>query len=53
MVAVGGTKPGDPAGVAKVAEMQAAGATWWLEGYNPADGEYEAALARIEAGPPR
>jgi alkanesulfonate monooxygenase SsuD/methylene tetrahydromethanopterin reductase-like flavin-dependent oxidoreductase (luciferase family) len=53
VVAVGGTRPGDPAGVAKVAEMQAAGATWWLEGYEPDEGEYAAALRRIEAGPPR
>jgi alkanesulfonate monooxygenase SsuD/methylene tetrahydromethanopterin reductase-like flavin-dependent oxidoreductase (luciferase family) len=52
VVAVGGTEPGDPAGTEKVAEMQAAGATWWLEGYLPNEGEYGAALRRIEAGPP-
>jgi alkanesulfonate monooxygenase SsuD/methylene tetrahydromethanopterin reductase-like flavin-dependent oxidoreductase (luciferase family) len=53
VVAVGGTEPGDPGAVEKVAEMAAAGATWWLEGYVPVEGEYEAALRRIEAGPPR
>jgi alkanesulfonate monooxygenase SsuD/methylene tetrahydromethanopterin reductase-like flavin-dependent oxidoreductase (luciferase family) len=53
VVAVGGTEPGDPAAVERVAEMQAAGATWWLEGFMPKEGEYEAVLRRIEAGPPR
>jgi alkanesulfonate monooxygenase SsuD/methylene tetrahydromethanopterin reductase-like flavin-dependent oxidoreductase (luciferase family) len=35
-----------------VAALAAAGATWWLEGFRPSQGEYEAALRRIEAGPP-
>jgi hypothetical protein len=35
-----------------VASFAAAGATWWLEGFRPAPGEYQAALQRIEAGPP-
>ena len=35
-----------------VAALAAAGATWWLEGFRPSQGEYGAALRRIEAGPP-
>jgi hypothetical protein len=34
------------------ASMAAAGATWWLEGFRPRPGEHDAALRRIEAGPP-
>jgi hypothetical protein len=33
--------------------IAAAGATWWVEGFRPGPGEYEAALRRVEAGPPR
>ncbi|MEU5881443.1 LLM class flavin-dependent oxidoreductase [Spirillospora sp. NPDC047279] len=33
--------------------IAAAGATWWLEGFRPVPGEHDAALRRIEAGPPR
>jgi alkanesulfonate monooxygenase SsuD/methylene tetrahydromethanopterin reductase-like flavin-dependent oxidoreductase (luciferase family) len=36
-----------------VGSIQAAGATWWLEGFRPRPGEYAAALSRIAAGPPR
>lgn len=36
-----------------VGSLAAAGATWWVEGFFPAPGEYAAAVRRIEAGPPR
>jgi alkanesulfonate monooxygenase SsuD/methylene tetrahydromethanopterin reductase-like flavin-dependent oxidoreductase (luciferase family) len=36
-----------------VEPIAAAGATWWLEGFRPQPGEHDAALRRIEAGPPR
>jgi alkanesulfonate monooxygenase SsuD/methylene tetrahydromethanopterin reductase-like flavin-dependent oxidoreductase (luciferase family) len=29
------------------------GATWWLEGFRPGPGEYEAAMRRADAGPPK
>ncbi|MGD0702885.1 MAG: hypothetical protein ABSA02_23760 [Trebonia sp.] len=42
-----------PAGAREtVTAPGAGGATWWLEGFRPAPGEYEAAQRRIEAGPP-
>jgi alkanesulfonate monooxygenase SsuD/methylene tetrahydromethanopterin reductase-like flavin-dependent oxidoreductase (luciferase family) len=36
-----------------VEPIAAAGATWWLEGFRPQPGEHDAALRRIDAGPPR
>ncbi len=54
VVITGRTPAGDPAAAADQAgQAGAAGATWWLEGFRPGPGEYAAALARIEAGPPR
>nr|WP_307874944.1 LLM class flavin-dependent oxidoreductase [Frankia nepalensis] len=38
---------------ATVEPIAAAGATWWLEGFRPMPGDLDAALRRIEAGPPR
>jgi hypothetical protein len=32
--------------------LEAEFGTWWLEGFRPGPGEYDAALRRIEAGPP-
>jgi hypothetical protein len=52
VVITGRTSPGEPAQAKEtVAAIEAAGATWWLEGFRPAPGEYAAALRRIEAGP--
>ncbi|WP_319943680.1 LLM class flavin-dependent oxidoreductase [Nocardia aurantia] len=36
-----------------VGAIAAAGATWWIEGFRPGPGEYDTAVRRIEAGPPR
>jgi alkanesulfonate monooxygenase SsuD/methylene tetrahydromethanopterin reductase-like flavin-dependent oxidoreductase (luciferase family) len=53
VVITGRTDAGSPRVAAQtVAEIAAAGATWWLEGFRPAPGEYELARKRIEAGPP-
>jgi hypothetical protein len=35
-----------------VAAIEAAGATWRREGFRPGAGEYQAAVRRVEAGPP-
>ena len=51
VVITGRTTPEDARGI--VEPLAEAGATWWLEGFRPAPGEYDAALRRIEAGPPR
>jgi alkanesulfonate monooxygenase SsuD/methylene tetrahydromethanopterin reductase-like flavin-dependent oxidoreductase (luciferase family) len=54
VVITGRTAAGDQAAAADQAgQVEAAGATWWLEGFRPGPGEYAAALERIEAGPPR
>ncbi|HSA52975.1 MAG TPA: LLM class flavin-dependent oxidoreductase [Yinghuangia sp.] len=54
VVITGRTEAGEPGAAHEVvAAIGAAGATWWLEGFRPAPGEYDAALRRIEAGPPR
>lgn len=54
VVITGRTDAGKPeAAVEEVGLIAEAGATWWLEGFRPAPGEYDAALRRIEAGPPR
>jgi alkanesulfonate monooxygenase SsuD/methylene tetrahydromethanopterin reductase-like flavin-dependent oxidoreductase (luciferase family) len=47
-----GYSTADAAGRAHVDAFRNAGATWWLELVSPAMGR-EAALARIDAGPPR
>ena len=53
VVITGRTRTGQPAEARQaVAAIAAAGATWWLEGFRPSPGEYEAAQSRIEAGPP-
>lgn len=54
VVITGRTPPDGPAAARDtVGPIAAAGATWWLEGFRPQAGEYDAALRRIEAGPPR
>lgn len=54
VVMTGRTRPDQPAAARETVEaIAAAGATWWLEGFRPQPGEYDAALRRIEAGPPR
>nr|MDT0664706.1 LLM class flavin-dependent oxidoreductase [Micromonospora sp. DSM 115978] len=54
-VVITGSTPADRPAQARetVAAVGAAGATWWIEGFRPQPGEYEAALRRVEAGPPR
>jgi alkanesulfonate monooxygenase SsuD/methylene tetrahydromethanopterin reductase-like flavin-dependent oxidoreductase (luciferase family) len=54
-VVITGLTPADDPGRAEevVEPIAAAGATWWLEGFRPQPGDYDAALRRIEAGPPR
>jgi alkanesulfonate monooxygenase SsuD/methylene tetrahydromethanopterin reductase-like flavin-dependent oxidoreductase (luciferase family) len=53
VVITGRTPPDEQARAREtVAALAAAGATWWLEGFRPSPGEYEAAWRRIEAGPP-
>lgn len=52
VVAVGWAyEQGKEAGDALLAEYAAAGATWWLEGFNPGDTAADV-RARIEQGPP-
>ncbi|RAY15055.1 LLM class flavin-dependent oxidoreductase [Actinomadura craniellae] len=54
VVITGRTPPEDTAAAQDtVGSIAAAGATWWLEGFRPQPGEHDAALRRIEAGPPR
>ncbi|UGQ14724.1 LLM class flavin-dependent oxidoreductase [Yinghuangia sp. ASG 101] len=54
VVITGRTDAREPdAAAAEVRRIAEAGATWWLEGFRPAPGEYDAALRRVEAGPPR
>lgn len=54
VVITGRTPPEQPAAARETVEpIAAAGATWWLEGFRPQAGEHDAALRRIEAGPPR
>jgi hypothetical protein len=54
VVITGRTPPEQPAAARETAEViAAAGATSWLEGFRPQSGEHDAALRRIEAGPPR
>jgi hypothetical protein len=51
-VITGRTHAEEPAAArATIESIEAAGATWWLEGFRPAVGEYDAAPRRIEAGP--
>ena len=53
VVITGRTQPSEPGAVRETVEaIAAAGATWWLEGFRPGPGEYEAALRRVDAGPP-
>ncbi|MGF7235596.1 MAG: LLM class flavin-dependent oxidoreductase [Frankia sp.] len=54
VVISGRTRPEQPAEARETVEpIAAAGATWWLEAFRPQAGEYDAAVRRIEAGPPR
>ncbi|WP_007517907.1 LLM class flavin-dependent oxidoreductase [Pseudofrankia saprophytica] len=53
VVITGRTAEQPAAARAAVEPIAAAGATWWLEGFRPEPGGYDAALRRIEAGPPR
>jgi alkanesulfonate monooxygenase SsuD/methylene tetrahydromethanopterin reductase-like flavin-dependent oxidoreductase (luciferase family) len=54
VVITGRTDPAEPAAARdEVSAIEAAGATWWLEGFRPRPGDYAAAVRRIEAGPPR
>jgi alkanesulfonate monooxygenase SsuD/methylene tetrahydromethanopterin reductase-like flavin-dependent oxidoreductase (luciferase family) len=51
VVITGTTQPDEPAAAAELTgSIEAAGATWWLEGFRPGSGEYAAARRRIEAG---
>ncbi|WP_174184191.1 LLM class flavin-dependent oxidoreductase [Nocardia barduliensis] len=54
-VVITGRTPADRPGAAgaTVGAIAAAGATWWLEGFHPGPGQYEEALRRVTAGPPR
>jgi alkanesulfonate monooxygenase SsuD/methylene tetrahydromethanopterin reductase-like flavin-dependent oxidoreductase (luciferase family) len=53
VVITGRTQPSEPGAAGEtVAAIGAAGATWWLEGFRPGAGEYQAAVRRVEAGPP-
>jgi alkanesulfonate monooxygenase SsuD/methylene tetrahydromethanopterin reductase-like flavin-dependent oxidoreductase (luciferase family) len=51
VVITGRTRP--EAAADTTGAIAAAGATWWLEGFRPQPGELDAALWRIESGPPR
>jgi alkanesulfonate monooxygenase SsuD/methylene tetrahydromethanopterin reductase-like flavin-dependent oxidoreductase (luciferase family) len=54
VVITGRTRPDQPAMAQDTTgAIAVAGATWWLEGFRPQPGERDAALRRIEAGPPR
>jgi len=54
VVITGRTRPDEPDEAKDVTgAIAAAGATWWLEGFRPQPGEHDAALRRIDAGPPR
>ena len=54
IVITGSTPADQPAAARETVEaVGAAGATWWVEGFRPQPGEYDTALRRIEAGPPR
>jgi alkanesulfonate monooxygenase SsuD/methylene tetrahydromethanopterin reductase-like flavin-dependent oxidoreductase (luciferase family) len=54
VVITGRTRPEEPTAARETVEsFAAAGATWWLEGFRPQPGEHDAAVRRIEAGPPR
>ena len=54
VVITGRTQPDEPtAALDTTGPLAAAGATWWVEGFRPQPGDYDAALRRIEAGPPR
>ncbi|SHN46526.1 LLM class flavin-dependent oxidoreductase [Cryptosporangium aurantiacum] len=53
VVITGRTPEGGEAAREVVEPIAAAGATWWLEGFRPAPGEWDAAAKRIDAGPPR
>jgi hypothetical protein len=53
VVITGRTRPDRPSAAREVTgAIAAAGATWWLEGFRPQAGERDAAMRRIEAGPP-
>jgi alkanesulfonate monooxygenase SsuD/methylene tetrahydromethanopterin reductase-like flavin-dependent oxidoreductase (luciferase family) len=53
VVITGRTRPDQPSAAREVTgAIAAAGATWWLEGFRPQPGERDAAVRRIEAGPP-
>jgi alkanesulfonate monooxygenase SsuD/methylene tetrahydromethanopterin reductase-like flavin-dependent oxidoreductase (luciferase family) len=53
VVITGRTQPAEPEAARETTgSIAAAGATWWLEGFRPGPGEYEAALRRVDAGPP-
>jgi hypothetical protein len=53
VVITGSTPPDDPERARDaVGPIAAAGATWWLEGFRPQPGDLDAALRRVEAGPP-
>jgi hypothetical protein len=53
VVAVGWAyEHGKEAGDALLADYAAAGATWWLEGFNPGDTAADV-RARIQEGPPK
>jgi hypothetical protein len=52
VVITGRTEVDEPAAARdRVKPIEAAGATWWLEGFRPQPGDFDAALRRIEAGP--
>ena len=51
VVLTGRTEPGSA--LETVRPLEEAGGTWWLEGFFPGEGQYGAAMRRIEAGPPR
>jgi alkanesulfonate monooxygenase SsuD/methylene tetrahydromethanopterin reductase-like flavin-dependent oxidoreductase (luciferase family) len=54
VVITGRTRPDQPSAAREVTgAIAAAGATWWLEGFRSQPGEHDAALRRIDAGPPR
>jgi len=54
VVITGRTPAEEPGAAAELAgSIQAAGATWWLEGFRAQAGQYTAAQHRIDAGPPR
>jgi alkanesulfonate monooxygenase SsuD/methylene tetrahydromethanopterin reductase-like flavin-dependent oxidoreductase (luciferase family) len=54
VVVIGGTPADDVAAARATAEATAeAGATWWVEGFEPEIDSFEYATARVRAGPPR